>query len=160
MSRVAVTFGFGLGLAVVAAGCSDPPTPACVDVDLTCQPLYAPTWDNVYANTIVRTCASGGGACHAAVGAQGGLVLEGDHAAYAALTGPRAYVVPGDASCSQMIERIYSPSAALLMPRGARLSDPEACAIARWVAAGAQGPADLVDAGTDAVPDAVTGAPP
>ena len=38
----------------------------------------------------------------------------------------------------------------LLMPRGARLTAPEACAVGRWVAVGAPGPDGLVDAGIDA----------
>ena len=145
-----------LGVAALLAACSDDATLTCVeDVDFaTCQPLYAPTWANVYDNTIVRSCSTGGRACHAAAGAQGDLVLEGSDHAYAALTTNHAYVTPGEAACSPMIERIYSGNPSLLMPRGARLSDPEACAVARWVAAGAPGP---IDAGVDAT---VTGASP
>ncbi len=149
-----------LGIAAVTAGCPADPTLACVDdVDFSaCQPLYAPTWANVYANTVARSCASGGGACHAVAGAQRGLILEGDHRAYASLTADQRYVIPGDTACSQVIERIYTPAASLLMPRGARLSAPEACAVARWVEAGAPGPVDLIDAGADALIDAGTDA--
>ena len=64
------------------------------------------------------------------------------------------------AACSEMVERIYSRNPSLLMPRGARLSDPEACAIGKWVAVGAPGPLDLIDAGTDAAPDAMIDAAP
>ena len=133
----------------VLAGCSDDAVLTCaMDVDfMTCQPLYAPTWDNVHANTIARSCATGGRACHAAAGAQGGLVLEGSERAYLALTTGDAYVTPGDAACSELVSRLYTPYAALVMPRGARLSDAEACAVGKWVAAGAPGPASLVDAG-------------
>jgi hypothetical protein len=124
--------------AALAAGCSDGPPLACVDdVDFaTCPPLYAPTWTNVYTNTIADTCASGGASCHAAAGGQGGLVLEGADRAYQALT-TRGYVIPGDAACSEMVERLYTRNPDLLMPRGARLPDPEACAIGKWVALGA-----------------------
>jgi len=148
MSRVALL----IWAAASVAGCAGDAPLACVtDVDFTtCQPLYAPTFANVYANTIVRSCASGGRSCHAAAGAQGGLVLEGEARAYLALTGGNAYVTPGDAACSSLVERLYTTNPSLLMPRGARLTAPEACAVGRWVAAGAPGPDSLVDAGTDA----------
>lgn len=142
--------------AMTAAGCSDDAQLACVEVDPACAPLYAPTWTNVYTNTIVRSCSTGGRSCHAAAGAQGGLALEGEALAHAALLAG-GYVRPGDASCSELVERLYTPSASLLMPRGARLSDPEACAVARWVAAGAPGPV-AVDAGVDAPRAATVGA--
>ena len=144
---------FALSIVAVTAGCPTDPSLACVDdVDLAaCRPLYPPTWADVYGNTIERTCASGGVACHAAAGARGGLVLEGSARAYAALTAPGRYLTPGAAACSPLIERLYTPEADLLMPRGARLSEAEACAVARWVEAGAPGP---LDAGIDAAADA------
>ena len=66
---------FALSIVAVTAGCPTDPSLACVDdVDLAaCRPLYPPTWADVYGNTIERTCASGGVACHAAAGARGGL---------------------------------------------------------------------------------------
>jgi hypothetical protein len=141
--------------AALTAGCPGDPPLACVDtVDFaTCQPLYPPTWDNVYANTIADSCAASR-ACHAAVGGASRLVLEGSERAYAALIGG-GYVTAGDAACSELVERLYTRDASLLMPRGARLADPEACAIGRWVAAGAPGPG--LDAGVDAA--AAGGAP-
>ncbi len=129
-----------LALAVGGVACSDDAALACVEVDPACQPLYEPTWANVYSNTIVRSCAAGGVACHAAAGAKGGLVLEGEAAAHAALTTSNAYVTPGDASCSELVTRLYTSNASLLMPRGARLPLAEACAVTQWVRAGAPGP--------------------
>jgi hypothetical protein len=139
----------GLGaLAVLAsAGCPGDPSLTCVeDVDFaTCQPLYAPTWDTVYTNTIADTCATSR-ACHAATAASSRIVLEGSERAYTSLVAG-GYVVPGQPACSELIERLYTKSASLLMPRGTRLPAAEACAIGPWVAAGAPGPAALVDAG-------------
>jgi hypothetical protein len=138
MSRVALV----ITLTACAPACSDTaPTLTCVDdVDFAaCAPLYAPTFENVYANTITRSCASGGASCHAAAGARGGLVLEGEARAYQALTA--GYLTPGDAACSDLVMRLYTDEPALLMPRGARLPEPEACAVGRWVQLGAPPPA-------------------
>lgn len=147
MSRVLLAPCAALALAIALAGCPGDPELTCVaDVDFaTCAPLYAPTWHNVYTNTIVDSCASSR-ACHGGTSASSGLTLVGEEAAYTRL---RAYVTPGDAACSELVERLYTSSDELLMPRGARLPDPERCAIGQWVAAGAPGPAGLVDAGVD-----------
>lgn len=132
-----------LALAVLG-GCHD--ELVCVEVDLSCAPLYAPTWDNVVTNTLVPSCGTGNGVCHSPTGARGGLVLGDPATAYQHLLGG-GYVIPGDVACSELTERIFSSSSELRMPRGSRLPDAEACAIAQWVAAGAPGPAD---AGVDA----------
>lgn len=128
-----------LALAVVAAGaltgCGEPEL-TCVEVDLTCAPLYAPTWDNVVTNTIVPRCGADG--CHTRAAPRGGLVLDDPATAYAQLA---RYVTPGDVACSELTMRVFAGPSSLLMPRGARLSAPEACAVAQWVAAGAPGPA-------------------
>ncbi|HVV86194.1 MAG TPA: c-type cytochrome domain-containing protein [Kofleriaceae bacterium] len=164
MSRVTPRFGAAAVVAALAAlaGCPSDPSLTCVqDVDFsTCPALYQPTWSAVYENTVVRSCSTGGVSCHAAAGAQGGLVLEGSDQAYLALTAGHRYLTPGDAACSELVERLYSPNPDLVMPRGARLSDPEACAIGKWVAAGAPGPVDLVDAGVDAPSSSASGATP
>ena len=130
-------------LMTAMTACSDPPSLSCVDrVDFaTCGALYAPTWDNVYTNTIVRGCSTGGGSCHAHLGRQGGLDLEGSDQAYRALVDGH-YVLAGNAACSPMVERLYTSDPTLVMPRGARLNDAEACAVGKWVAAGAPGPID------------------
>ncbi|MEZ4404520.1 MAG: c-type cytochrome domain-containing protein [Kofleriaceae bacterium] len=119
----------------LASGCADDPRLTCVTVDLTCAPLYAPTWDNLMTTTITPKCAAAG--CHTTAAAQGGLVLDDDATAYAALS---AYVVAGDVACSPLTERVFATAPSLVMPRGAPLSPAEACAVAQWVAAGAPGP--------------------
>ena len=160
------------GLAAVAGlggtACKDPPL-YCVDtLDLTCAPLYPPTFDNVFKDTLIPECSTGGGSCHTPAGHQAGLSFDktDPHAAYLQLLMPssefpdRERVAPGDPACSVLIERIYSGTDRWHMPRGKTLADNEKCAIAQWVARGADehppdaapvpdaGPA--IDAGVDA----------
>ncbi|MBP8809586.1 MAG: hypothetical protein KBG48_28880 [Kofleriaceae bacterium] len=120
--------------ALAAVGC-DEPTLTCVEVDLTCAPLYAPTWDNLVTTTLLPSCAAAG--CHTRAAAAGGLILDDPATAYARL---QPYVTPGDVACSELTMRVFAGPSSLLMPRGARLSEAEACAVAQWVAAGAPGP--------------------
>ncbi|MBK9029982.1 MAG: hypothetical protein IPL61_01365 [Myxococcales bacterium] len=130
-----------VALALAGAACGDDPQLVCVTVDLTCAPLYAPTWANVYGTTVTPKCAASG--CHTTAAAKGGLVLDDPATAHAALT---SYVIPGDVGCSELVERIYATAEALRMPRGSQLSTAEACALARWVAAGAPGPTTTLEA--------------
>ena len=128
-------------LAVYLAGCGDEgaseetpclPTPTAAD----CTPQYEPTFENVYKNTITLRCATGGGACHLAEGAQGNLILEGLDAAYDALV-DAGRVIPGDPDCSMMIKRLFATRSTGLMPPGSPLSEPERCAVTEWVRRGA-----------------------
>jgi hypothetical protein len=60
-----------------------PPRPrplTCVEVDLTCAPLYAPTWANVSGTTLGPKCAASG--CHTTAAAKGGLILDDPATAY------------------------------------------------------------------------------
>lgn len=121
------------------AGCpggDDPP--ACVEVDLGCNPLYVPTFENVYSNTLLDGCGSARVSCHSAAGHQGEMSFEDPATAHAALIAGR--VVPGDAACSKMIVRTSSPGASYEMPPSAPLSEAERCALIQWVQNGAIGP--------------------
>ncbi len=124
------------------AGCpSSEDPPACITVDLTCQPLYVPTFDNVYNNTLKLGCGSERVSCHSREGRKGGMTFEDPQHAFDALLAGR--VTPGDASCSEMIVRTGSPGAAYQMPQGptsAALSAAEHCALVQWVQSGAPGP--------------------
>ena len=122
-------------LAAGLAGCTTSPPPSCIAVDTTCAPLYAPTFDNVYAMTLRNTCGSERSSCHSAAGKQGGMSFEDESHAYAALLAGR--VMPGDPGCSKMIVRTDSPGAAYQMPPGDPLGEPERCALIQWVQAGA-----------------------
>ena len=113
-------------------GC--PPRFECVeDLDLDCTPLYEPTFDAVYAETLEPTCGQGSFSCHSSGGARGGLVFEDPDESYDLLLDGR--VVPGDAACSLLVIRLEHDR--FEMPPGEPLSEEERCAIRQWVAAGA-----------------------
>ncbi len=124
------------------AGCpGSDELPACIEVDTACQPLYVPTFENVYNNTLRDGCGSERVACHSRAGQQGGMSFEDPRHAFDALLAGR--VTPGDASCSDMIVRTGSPGTEYQMPKGpksAALSAAEHCALVLWVQNGAPGP--------------------
>lgn len=125
-------------------GDDDGPLP-CVEVDADgCAPLYAPTWDNVFAMTLTQDCATGGLSCHANADAQGaeldGLFFADPDEARALLLedrGESTFVVPGDPSCSQLVARLVTDDTVKRMPPGTTLSDEEICSVAQWVQTGA-----------------------
>jgi hypothetical protein len=106
-----------------------------------CSPLYPPTFDNVFSRTRAPTCAQPGGICHATAGVQGGLLFVSTDSAYAMLLGRTdgvARVIPGNAACSPLVERIESSDPHTVMPPEAPLSAAERCAVRQWIDAGAQ----------------------
>jgi hypothetical protein len=116
-------------------GCGGPEL-ACIEVDLACQPLYEPTFDNVFASTLLPKCGTEGSTCHSAAGRKAGLILDDPDDAYRRLIeGGR--VIPGEPSCSILLERVYAAASSLRMPPGRTLGDAERCALLQWVAAGA-----------------------
>lgn len=125
-------------VAVAGAACGEEAPPACIAVDTSCAPLYPPTFENVYANTLRVTCGSERSACHSRTG-EGNMSLAEPSIAHQALLAGR--VAPGDPACSELIVRTSSPGADYQMPPGQPLSEAERCALIQWVAAGAPGPA-------------------
>jgi hypothetical protein len=129
---------------LATAGCPGPDELACVEgLDPACAPLVdPPTFDAVYTETLHPTCASGSGTCHSRDAAKGGLVFEDPDESYGLLTGSlggRPRVVPGDPSCSLVVERLHADDPEVRMPPGPTpLPDAEACLIQRWIADGAQ----------------------
>jgi hypothetical protein len=121
---------------------SDPPPPACVGgLSLDCKPLYDPTFQNLFDKTFHPTCAAGRGTCHTADAAKAGLVFENADDAYGLLLGTkdgRKRVVPGDPSCSLLIERLASADPSFHMPPGASILPAEECAIVQWIQSGAK----------------------
>lgn len=112
-------------------GCLDP-------LPDDCEPAFAPTFAAIYRNQISQKC--GGSVCHGGDGAQAGLVLEGQDAAYDHLLGEadgRARVIPGDPECSVLMQRLESDDPAFQMPQGDPLSERELCAIRTWIRNGA-----------------------
>lgn len=115
-----------------AAGCNGE---ECVEgLNLECSPLYEPTYANIFDRTFKPSCALAGSACHAAEGAQAGLIFDDGDAAYDRLLNQRR-VTPGDASCSLLIARIESDDPSFVMPPGRMLPEAERCAIRKWIAA-------------------------
>jgi hypothetical protein len=140
--------GFGLLLGPTPGcdgsdGDDDGTLPACVSRDpAACAPLYAPTFANVHASTLMPRCGTAGSACHAgpdAMGASGGMLVTGDVTqTYQAIFG-NDFVVAGDAPCSVLMVRLDVDDDALRMPPGSSgLPEGERCAVAQWIDAGAE----------------------
>ncbi len=125
---------FLVATAVVASACSKEPPPACTTVDLQCAPLYIGTFSAVYAQTISMDCGSDKGSCHAA-GGDSSLSFATEQEAYDHLL--ESYVTPGDPGCSELVVRTSSAGKDYQMPKGRALSEPEQCALRKWVEAGA-----------------------
>ena len=112
----------------------------CVEVDSDCTPLYEPTFDNVYEQTLQRSCAVGGGSCHEASGQQGGLAFDDPDEAYHGLLNTSVEhlrVLPSDAECSLLMIRLEQEDPDDAMPPGAPLDATERCAVQQWIEAGA-----------------------
>jgi hypothetical protein len=130
-----------LGLLLLACRSS---APQCVDgLSLNCQPLFdPPTYQAIFDQVLMPSCAVGQGTCHTPDAAMGGLVFADADAAYALLlTPPNASprVIPGNPACSLLMERLESSDPDFRMPPGdTPLSAAARCAIAQWIAAGAQ----------------------
>ena len=131
----------GLAIALAAAsGCGggggDDDGSSCVEVDLECDPLYEPAFEQIHQRTFLAKCALEGTACHASEGAQNGLVLEDIDTAYDTLL--RSRVIPDDPACSLLIRRVRAEEPGFRMPPGQRpLSDAESCVLIQWIARGA-----------------------
>ncbi len=136
-------------VAATLAGCGGD-TLTCVEVDLACAPAYEPTFDNVFDQTLLPSCGLTN-VCHAGANPKGGLDLSDREIAYQQLVeGGEDLVIPGEPSCSVMIERVFTTSSRLRMPRGSTLPDAHKCALALWVGNGALR-GDVPDAGVDAM---------
>ncbi len=120
------------------SGCSD--EPVCAEVSAECAPLYEPTFENVFDITLSQRCAVAGGVCHAAEGAQAGIVFVDIDDSYDLLTGGaggRVLVDPAALGCGTLLSRVAADDPARTMPPNAPLSEAERCSIIQWVAAGA-----------------------
>ena len=106
-----------------------------------CDPLYEPTFENVYENTLRPTCGFEGTACHGVEGAQAGLVFADIDEAYDLLTDDgdgEPLVLANDAACSVLIQRVDADDETQVMPPGDPLSEEERCAIRMWIDDGAK----------------------
>jgi hypothetical protein len=111
----------------------------CIEVDVDCDPLYEPTFDNVFAMTLNDKCTDA--PCHDAEAPRAGLSYVDPDEAYDLLlgnVGGRSRVEPGDPNCSLIIRRIESTSSGFRMPPGTPLVEEEKCSIRQWIANGAE----------------------
>lgn len=118
----------------LACGGGAPDGPACpIPLPEDCAPLYEPTFEQVYGQTLARSCALSG--CHGDGSAQGGLDLDGEDRAWSALV-DEGRALPGDPACSEVMLRLHGAGAPL-MPPGRALPAAEICAVQRWIEQGA-----------------------
>ncbi len=137
-----------LVLLLVACG-PGPLQPA--EVDLGCTPQYEPTYHDVWSQTLRFDCGIGG--CHRGDQARGSLDLSNEETARDELLEPgQDRVIPGDPEHSLMIMRVFTDIEEYQMPPGSPLSDAEQCALALWVADGAEGTPPDAGVDVDAAP--------
>jgi hypothetical protein len=108
-----------------------------------CTPSIPVNYPSIYDKVLRPNCgAIGSGAtCHGPMGNQGGLSLFDQDGAYSDLLGMgdgRARVLPGDAKCSVIMERLETTDTKKRMP----LNSPQLpaglrCAVHQWIEAGA-----------------------
>ncbi len=113
----------------------------CVEVDVQgCTPAFDPTFDQVWAEVLEPSCTAPGTSCHGesrAAGAGNGLILVELDSAYNALVNG-GFVIPGDAGCSALVDRLETSDTSRRMPLGeVQLSEPLRCGVRQWIEAGA-----------------------
>jgi hypothetical protein len=119
------------------------PPPACADVapekaSASCTPLYEPSYENVFAKTLMPTCAKSGVSCHASTGRQGGLAFEDADESYRLLLESTQAVRAGDPACSPIVARLVATDGNVRMPPGRSLDAKEQCSVIQWIAKGAK----------------------
>ena len=132
-------------LSVASCGAEAEDMTACLDaLSLDCAPAYEPSYDAIFDNLLSKTCgsASTGNVCHFGSNTQTGLSLSDRGLSYDSLlglSGSRPRVMPGNPSCSLLVQRLESDDPMFRMPVGrAQLSLGERCAVRRWIADGAK----------------------
>lgn len=111
------------------------PAPASTD----CTRLYAPTFDNVWKNTLSTTCAAPG--CHSGSMPTGDMALDNEDQAYTNLltksTTSEPRVTPNDVKCGKIIVRLHTKGQSYSMPPDQMLDANTLCSITQWIANGA-----------------------
>ena len=124
----------------LVGGCQEETYSCEIPPDEDCLPLYSPTFEAVYTETLAKSCGVGEGSCHGPAGNQGGLTFDGKEASFLALLGEEGQgtqVLPFDPECSPIMIRLQGHGKAGQMPPGAPLSEAERCAVATWIRQGA-----------------------
>ncbi len=115
--------------------CGDDGAPCMEALGPECAPLYDPVFEQVFTRTLKPGCALEGNRCHSGSTARAGLRMDEIEETYQLLVeGGR--VIPGDASCSLVSNRLAGSNGGL-MPPGNALSEAERCAVETWIANGA-----------------------
>jgi hypothetical protein len=133
-----------LWVVLSSAGCGSGSGPSCVaGLSLDCKPLFdPPTYQVLFDQIFQPTCATGVGTCHTADAAKNGLIFADADAAYELLLSPTnaaPRVKSGDPACSLLMIRLESTDPGFRMPPGPTpLLEAARCAIAQWIAQGAQ----------------------
>jgi hypothetical protein len=144
---IACAFGCGGGDDAADAGGAGAQAQCLDALPADCTAAYEPSYDAIFDNVLRKTCGSSatGSSCHygpTAAEAKGGLALSDRDAAYEALLGQdgtHARVVPGDAECSLLMQRLESKDVAVRMPLGGDpLPDNVRCVIRKWIENGAE----------------------
>ena len=122
----------------------DDSAPSCVEnLPATCNPTFPATYDQIYSQVFQQRCGTAGGgiSCHGSMGKKGGLDLSEPNSAYQQLLGStgKVRVVPRDAACSLLMERLESSDPNFRMPwREDPLSAGVRCAVQSWIQNGAE----------------------
>lgn len=143
-----VAMASGCGGGEQGAQCLEPLPRAEAD---ECDLAHAPTFEEIYSQTLNTGTCGPGSSCHTPGDPAGGLVLTDDaDRAYDMLLGgsghgadghdhaAHALVIPGDPECSELVQRLESDDPEFQMPRGEELAASKRCAIIQWIADGAE----------------------
>jgi Planctomycete cytochrome C len=110
-----------------------------------CTPSIPVNYASIYDKVLRPSCGAigTGVTCHGPSGNQAGLSLYDPIGAYADLLGMsdgRARVLPGNAKCSALMERLETTKVQYRMPlNGPQLAAGLRCAVQQWIEAGAPG---------------------
>ena len=121
--------------------CTSSPNECTPEPQADCAPNINTDFASLHKNIFSPRCATAGNNCHSSEGKQGNLQLSDPDAAYNALLGmdgTHARVLPGDPSCSMLMQRLDSDDPNVRMPKGEnKLADGSRCAVRQWIQAGA-----------------------
>ncbi|MEY4578693.1 MAG: hypothetical protein RL701_3396 [Pseudomonadota bacterium] len=132
-----------VGLAACGGDDGDDTTECVEPLAAGCAPSIPVDYDTIYTRILQPKCGSAGFGtnCHGSpIDPKGGLRLYDPDIAYGDLIGRngKARVLPGNAECSLLVERLESKDPLKRMPlSGSELDPGLRCAVRMWVDSGA-----------------------
>lgn len=128
------------GLFLAACGAQDPGE--CLLAQSTdCDVIFAPTYTNIFQQSLRASCGGPGVSCHGNEGRMAGLAFVTEQESYDLLlghVGDRPRVVAGDPDASLLLQRLECSAPLRRMPLNSEpLPATVRCAIVQWIAAGA-----------------------